>query len=126
MSFDFNSLPALPGPSKVTGVSLSKELKEGTPTLRVTWTIPQSDLNISEYIVRFRKNGASAWDNPVIISHATTTTQLPALDVGTEYDVRVRANSAAVEGEWSEVQTETTFNSQFTCIICCYQLHVHL
>ncbi len=38
---------------------------------------------------------------------------LPALLPGTEYSVRVRVVSAAGEGEWSEVQTETTYNSEF-------------
>ena len=38
----------------------------------------------------------------------------------TEYNVRVRAVFEAGEGEWSEVHTETTFDSEFTC------LHVRL
>ena len=113
MSFHFNSLPALLAPSQVTGVSLVKIVRQGRPTLRVSWTAPQSDANISEYIVEHRRSGTTSWGSRFRItgSPPTTSTPLPELDAGTEYDVRVRAKSAAGEGEWSEVQTERTFNS---------------
>ena len=126
MSFDVNFLPALLAPSQVTGVSLSKALREGKPALNVNWIALQRDVTISEYQVQHRRSGTTAWGSQVTAIPPATSTQLPALDAGTEYDVRVRAVSAAGEGEWSEVQTERTFNSEFTCIICCYQLHVHL
>ena len=112
-------------PSQVTGVSLSKEVRQGRPALTVSWTAPQSDVTISVYNVQYRKSGTIAWGSQVTATPPATSTQLPALDAGTEYDVRVRARSAAEVGEWSEVQTERTFNSKFTCIICCYQLHVN-
>ena len=50
----------------------------------------------------------------------STSTLLPALLPGTEYNVRMRAVSSAGEGEWSEVLTETTYNSEFI------HLHVQL
>ena len=126
MSCDFNSVPALLAPSQVTGVSLSKAVREGRPALRVSWTAPQSDVTISEYDVQYRRSGTTAWGSQVSATYPANSTFLPALDAGTEYDVRVRAVSTAGQGEWSEVRTETTFNSKFTCIICCYQLCVHL
>ena len=110
----------------MTGVSLSKAVREGRPTLRVSWTAPQSDVNISQYHVQFRRSGATVWGSHVAIEPPIPSAILPALDAGTEYDVIVRARSAAGDGEWSEVQTERTFNSEFNCIIFCYQLHVHL
>ena len=112
-------------PSKVTGVSLSKVVRQGGPTLRVSWAAPQSDVTISEYDVQYRRRGTTAWGSQLTLTSPAANTQLPALDTGTEYDVRVRARSAAGEGEWSEVQTERTFNSKFTYSICCYQLHVN-
>ena len=38
---------------------------------------------------------------------------VPRLAAGTEYDVRVRAVSAVGAGNWSAVQTERTFTSEF-------------
>ena len=101
-------------PPKVTGVSVSKDVKEGNPTLRVTWTALQNVTNLLEYQVEYRRNGEFNWDNRVSAQPYSTSTLLPALSSGTEYNVRVRAVSAAGEGEWSEVLTETTFSSEFS------------
>ena len=38
---------------------------------------------------------------------------VPRLAAGTEYDVRVRAESAVGAGMWSAVQTERTYLSEF-------------
>ena len=102
----------LQAPSQVTGVSLSKVVRVGRPSLTVTWIAPQSDVTISEYHVQYRRSGTIAWGSQVTATHPATSAYLPALDAGTEYEVRVRARSAAREGEWSEVQTERTFNSE--------------
>ena len=63
--------------------------------------------------MQFRKSGTVSWDSQVtVIGSPPYSANLMTLDAGTEYDVRVRAVSAAGEGEWSEVQTERTFNSE--------------
>ena len=105
----------LEAPSQVTGVSLSKVVRQGKPSLSVTWTTPQSDGTIFQYQVEYRRSGSTSWG-----SHVTITGSLPAtsitlmtLDAGTEYNVRVRAVSAFGDGEWSEVQTERTFDSEY-------------
>ena len=95
-------------------------MKEGKPTLRVTWTALQNIANHLEYRVEYRHNGQFDWGNAVSTQPYTTSTVLPALLPGTEYNVRVRAVSAAGVGEWSKVLTETTFDSEFSC------LHVQL
>ena len=94
----------------------------------VTWTVPQSDVNITQYNVEYRRNGTTSWSSQVIISGSppATSTILTRLDAGTEYNVRVRAVSAVGAGEWSVEQTEITFDSEFICIICCYKLLLHL
>ena len=108
-------------PPKVTGVSVSKDAINGQPTLRVTWTALQNVKNLSEYRVEYRRNGTLSWeDNRVSAQPYTTSTPLPALLPGTEYNVRMRAVSAAGEGEWSEVLTETTHNGELI------HLHVQL
>ncbi len=116
----FNSPHLLQVPPKVTGVSVSKAVKDRNPSLRVTWTALQNVANLLEYQVEYRRNGELNWGSRVIAQPYSTSTLLPAFLPGTEYNVRVRAASAAGEGEWSEVHTETTFDSEFTC------LHVQL
>ena len=116
----FNSPHHLQVPPKVTGVSVSKAVKAGKPTLRVTWTALQNVANLSEYQVEYRRNGELNWDHRASTRPYSSSTLLPALLPGTEYNIRVRAVSAAGEGEWSEMQTEITYNSEFI------QLHVQL
>ena len=107
----FNSPHLLQVPPKVTGVSVSKDVKEGIPTLNVTWTALQNVTNLLEYQVEYSCDGE--FNNTVIAQPNSTSTLLPALLPGTEYNVRMRAVSAAGEGKWSEVLTETTFDSEF-------------
>ncbi len=116
----FNFPHLLQVPPKVTGVSVSKAVNKGKITLRVTWTALQNVTNLTEYQVDHRRNGTLSWGHRVSAQPYSTSALLPALLPGTEYNVRVRAVSAAGEGEWSDVLTETTFDSEFTC------LHVQL
>ena len=115
----------------MTGVSLFKKVREGKPSLGVSWTAPQSNLTISRYLVQLRRSGSTVWGTQVGItgSPPATATLLPALDASTEYDIRVRAVSAAGVGEWSEVQTIRTFSSEHIHIlsmICCCKGQLHL
>ena len=113
----------------MANVSLVKAVRMGKPILRVIWTIPQSDVTISQYQVRYRRNGTSSWGSVLSISGSPPKTSfiLPGLDGGTEYNVIVRAVSdAKVEGNWSVEQTERTFDSKYIFIIYCYQLHLYL
>ena len=104
-------------PLKVTGVSVSKAVTEGKPTLRVTWTAVQNVANLSGYHVEYRRNGEFDWGSRVNRRRYATSALLPALFPGTEYNVRVRAVSATGEGDWSDVLTETTFDSEFSCLL---------
>ena len=119
VTFFFNSPHLLLAPSQVA-VSLSKEVKDGKPSLRVNWTAPQGDENITLYIVQDKVTGVPDWGNQKSIEPHQTAVSL-IRRAGTTYDVRVRAVSAAGSGVWSDVQTETTYNSEFKC---CYWLHV--
>ena len=117
----FKSQHVLLAPSRITDVTVSKEVREGEPILRVNWTAPQSDVNPSQYQVQYKRNGTTGWSNQVTVTPPETTAIFSDLTAGTAYNVRVRAESAAGEGEWSEVQTETTYNSEFKCR---YQVHI--
>ena len=109
----------------MTDVSLSKVVRDGIPSLRVSWTVPQSDVTISEYDVQYRRSGNTVWGSQITISAPTTSAYLSRLYTGTEYDVRVRAVSAARDGEWSKVQSERTFNSEHILYIFRYAAFVY-
>ena len=109
---------ALTAPSRVSGVSVTKTVESGSLSLRVTWTTPQTDVNISRYEVQYRRSGTTSWSSatPLSGSPPATSTVLTGLDAGTEYNIRVRAVSAAGAGEWSVEQTEKPFCSELACI----------
>ena len=102
-------------PSQVTGLSLSKAVSSRFPALRATWATPQSDEPISKYILQYRIHGTTSWGSEHIISGSPpqTSTIVSRLSAGTEYNVRVRAESAVGVGNWSAVQTERTYMSEF-------------
>ena len=79
----------------------------------VTWTTPQSDVSISQYQVEYKRSGNS-WSSAAPVSSSTTSTHLEELVAGTEYQVQVRAVSAIGNGNWSEVQSETTYQSELS------------
>ena len=87
----------------------------GTPALRVAWITPLSEVAICQYEVQYRRNGTTDWGSQVTISGSppANSTILTGLDAGTEYNVRVRAESDVGRGMWSVEQTERTFDSKF-------------
>ena len=104
-------------------------MASGVPSLKVTWNTPQSDWTISLYWVQYRKQGTASWSGAPFfsVSPPATSTDLTGLDVGTEYTVRVKAVSVVGAGTWSVAQIEKTFDCEFLyCIICCYQMHLHM
>ena len=100
-------------PSQVTGIAVYKVVSLGKPALRVNWTTPQSDVAISQYQAEYKKSGVTFWRavSPILLG-STTSILLEALDVGTTYQVRIRAMSAAGNGTWSRVESETTYTSE--------------
>ena len=91
-------------PSKVTGV-FSTIIE--TTSLNVSWTIPQSDMTITQYQVQYRTKEATSWNScpPVSGSPPATSTVVNGLKSGFEYKVRVRAWSAVGAGNWSDERT---------------------
>ena len=86
------------------------------PSLNVTWTALPLSL-VSFYEIQHRIKDTS-WEHQGSGQPYSQTFVLSNLVPGTEYNVRVRAVSAAREGEWSEVHTETTYNSEFNVQLC--------
>ena len=96
----------------MTGVAVSQIIQSGKPALSVTWTTPQSDVPISQYQVEYRRSGTNWRAASPVSPGSTTSTLLEALDAGTVYEVRIRAETAIGNGTWSEVETEATYNSE--------------
>ena len=120
----FNSPLTLQAPLRVTGVSLSKEVHTRKPSLKVTWTALPLSL-VSFYELQHRIKDTS-WELQVNIQPNSQSYFLPNLVPGTAYNVRMRAAYGAENGEWSEVHTETTFDSELNPlhVQLCHHAHV--
>ena len=101
----------------MTGVAVSKAIHSGKPALSVTWTTPLSDVTISQYQVEYRRSGTNWRAANLVSPGSTTSTLLETLDAGTVYEVRIRAVSGIGNGTWSEVESETTYNSEFCSVV---------
>ena len=99
----------------MTGVSMSRLMRLGRPCLNVTWTAPQSDATISRYRIQYKRTGTVFWgsESTAAGSPPPTFVILVALDVGTNYTVRVCATSPSGDGAWSTEDTERTFRCEF-------------
>ena len=104
----------------MTGVSLSKCLRLGRPCLLVTWTAPQSDVTISRYRIQYKRSGTVFWGSEAATagSPPATFTILVALEVGTNYTVRVCATSVVGDGGWSEEETKRTLRRELYALFC--------
>ena len=96
-------------PSQISRISLTKPTGYETPAIRVNWTSPQSEVAIFQYWVQYRKSEDTHWKINIILPPATSA-DITGLDAGTAYSVRVKALSDVGSGNWSEEQTETTYD----------------
>ena len=74
--------------------------------LFVNWTMPQSDVSISQYHVQYT-NETPSWTSA---STFAVFAILTGLNADAKYSVRVRAVSAVGSGSWSNVETVRTYN----------------
>ena len=84
----------------------------------MTWTALPLSL-VFFYELQYRIKDTS-WELQVNIQPYSQSYNLTNLVPGTAYNVRMRAVSDAGNGEWSDVLTETTYNSEFI------HLHMHI
>ena len=106
-----NSLLTLQAPPRVTGVSLSKEVDKKKPSLKVTWTgLPLSLVTFYELQYGIKD---TSWEHQGSSQPYSQSFVMHNLVPGTAYNVRMRAVCVIENGEWSDVHTETTYNSEF-------------
>ena len=98
-------------PGQVTTVTLTRTVTNNQPSLNVSWTVPQSDRTIQHYQVDYRVSGSTTWST-VSPNPTSTSTTLENLQLGTTYEVRVRALSDIGNGTWSETSSAETYASE--------------
>ena len=98
-------------PDQVTAVTLTRTVTTNQPSLNVGWTAPQSDRTIQYYQVDYRVSGSTTWST-VSPNPTSTSTTLENLQLGTTYEVRVRAVSDVGNGTWSDTSSETTVDGR--------------
>ena len=107
-------------------------MRNGAPCLRVIWNTPQSDLTISQYQVQYGRHGSNLLGSQITVPGLppATSTIMCRLHAGTEYSIIVRARSDIGDGEWSEKQTEKTFDreilySMLLLVACALMAHTY-
>jgi len=97
-------VPGSPGEVMLTPV-------DGT-TIDVAWDAPLENGSnpITDYRLEYRVTGATEWTQVYDAVTATTGAQIRMLVPGAEYQVRVRAASAAGLGEFSQPVAASTFS----------------
>ena len=105
-------------PSTINETSLAITVKVTVKGMQqvlfVNWTIPQSDVQISQYHIQYRNETPWTSAFEVSVSSPTVYTILTGLEADTKYSVRVRAVSAVGHGNWSKVQTMRTYSCEWT------------
>ena len=77
-------------------------------SVTVSWTAPATDGDpITGYDLRYREGSEGDWtDGPQDVTDTSAT--IPGLHPDTEYEVQVRSNSAAGDGEWTALGATRT------------------
>ncbi|MDE2869003.1 MAG: fibronectin type III domain-containing protein [Chloroflexota bacterium] len=103
-----NVLDQLP-PARPDAPSVEPTAAQPTTVLQVTWTAPTNAGRpaITDYDVRYRASGASAWVLHGVAGVATTT-RIPGLEPDTAYEVQVAAANVEGLGPWSDAGTGRT------------------
>ena len=96
--------PPVPAPVLSAGAS--------APTgITVRWTVPDTELVIAGYELRWRRAGDPGWTMVSDIAGTATEYTITGLEAATAYEIQVRARHAAEEGEWSNLFTAATAES---------------
>jgi hypothetical protein len=72
-----------------------------TNSITVSWLGPESDAEITHYELRWRAAGEESWTEVPEIPGSLNNYEISGLQESSEYEVQMRAVSAAGTGEWS-------------------------
>ena len=90
------------------GAPALSEPTVGPTSVTVTWTPPQTTLEIQGYELRWRPSSESDWTDVGDIPRTDTSYTITDLDPDTAYVVQVRAAFADGFGDWSSLLMPTT------------------
>ena len=98
-------------PNKVTLTinQVTRTVTSNRPSLQVTWNAPSSDRTITSYKIQYRIGSNGIWMERTSTGNTRMVT-LENLQLGTLYQVRVRAVSDLGDGAWSNIVSKTTYN----------------
>ena len=97
----------------LTANQVTTTVTSNKPSLRVTWSAPSSDRPITSYKIQYRSGTSGSWMERTSTGNTRMVT-LDNLQLGTLYQVRVRAVSDLGDGAWSNPVSKTTFNGIHT------------
>ena len=88
---------------------VTRTVTSNKPSLQVTWSVPSSDRTITSYKIQYRSGTSGSWMERTSNGNTRMVT-IESLQLGTMYQVRVRAVSDLGDGAWSNIISRTTFN----------------
>ena len=89
--------------AKVNGVSPSNGTDD--TKISVSWT---TQSNATSYDIEYRTSSSAPDGSWTSVTASTSPKELTGLSYNTEYQVRVRAKTATITGDWSDTATHTT------------------
>ena len=93
----------------LTTNQVTRTVTSNNPSLQVTWSAPSSDRTITSYKIQYRSGTSGNWMERTSNGNTTMVT-IESLQLGTKYQVQVRAVSDLGDGAWSNTVSRTTFN----------------
>ena len=107
--FELNIVTAQP--SQVQGITVTRGVSDGSPSLTVSWTAISDESGIT-YTVRYSTSSGTITEPPSVASTVKgitgTSTTLSGLEQGTKYYIWVAAFSTDGQGPYSERTLQTT------------------
>ena len=110
----------VPNKVSLTANQVTRTVTSNNPSLQVTWSAPSSDRPITSYKIGYRSGTSGSWMGRTLNGNTRMVT-VENIQLGTLYQVRVRAVSDLGNGAWSDVVSKTTFNGIYIYI----QLNKH-
>ena len=105
----------VPNKVSLTANKVIRTVTSNKPSLRVTWSAPLSDRSITIYKIQYRSETSGSWMERTSNGN-TRMVNIESLQLGTLYQVRVKAVSDLGDGAWSNTVSRITFNGKL--ILC--------